>query len=309
MIPNSTHHPSLTFNQPRGSVSVFRNECGFEPANENHKAHNAPSQDAHRARFLMLERAFYGLARRGAEKLAASLVSGSSNPPLSDHHFELDGLALPSQGSANMTNESIPIIVKHVKLNGEDIPTVNARELYAFLGIKRDFSNWIKSRIEDYGFVESQDYTIGRDLRSPNLANAKSRAVIAIDYHLTLDMAKELCMIERNDKGRQARRYFIACEKKVLAQYRVDAAQLPLQLPRQSKTPKAITHTKAAPVNAETTQELLRLVRLAEIIPQLDPMIALLTRLKNTLPSHVGNDIYPDHLTSLIRDQHTGSMK
>jgi phage anti-repressor protein len=204
---------------------------------------------------------------------------------------------------AFMTNDSIPVLVKNVKFNGEDLPTVDARDLHKFLEVKRDFSNWIKSRIEDYGFVQSQDYVL-------TYAKIGERQNVKVyNYMLTLDMAKELCMIERNDKGRQARRYFIACEKRVLAQYRVDAAQIPLKITHQSKAPKPAKADPSHDVNAESIQELLRLVRLAEIIPQLDPLIALLTRLRQSLPAHVAGDTYPDHLTRLIRDLHTGKPK
>jgi len=87
----------------------------------------------------------------------------------------------------------------------------NARELHAFLVVGRDFSNWIKDRISTYGFEEDKDY-------STNLANrsdgrpGKPRA----DYHLTLDTAKELAMVENNEQGKAARRYFIECERRTL---------------------------------------------------------------------------------------------
>lgn len=82
--------------------------------------------------------------------------------------------------------------------------TVNARELHVFLDSKQDFSTWIKLRIEQYQFVDGQDFT---------LHNFVERRVSKIDYHLTLDMAKELAMVERNEKGKQARQYFIECER------------------------------------------------------------------------------------------------
>jgi phage anti-repressor protein len=88
------------------------------------------------------------------------------------------------------------------------IKTVNARDLHAFLEVGKDFSSWIKSRIEQYGFSEGADYLlthVGEQLAS----GTKYK----IEYHCTLDMAKELSMVERNAKGKQARQYFIECEK------------------------------------------------------------------------------------------------
>ena len=93
------------------------------------------------------------------------------------------------------------------------VQTVNARDLHVFLGVGRDFSNWIKGRIEQYGFVENQDFVVV----SPVLADQKGQGGDrrSIDYHITLDMAKELSMVERNAKGKEARQYFIACEKRL----------------------------------------------------------------------------------------------
>ncbi|WP_375671933.1 MULTISPECIES: antA/AntB antirepressor family protein [unclassified Bartonella] len=107
------------------------------------------------------------------------------------------------------------IEIKEQAIDKEIVQTVNARDLHAFLEAKRDFSNWIKDRITRYNFIEGQDFIKTQDLRSPNLASAKSRAVIAINYYLTLDRAKELSMLENNQKGREARLYFIECEKRV----------------------------------------------------------------------------------------------
>ncbi|AGX87658.1 phage antirepressor KilAC domain-containing protein [Candidatus Symbiobacter mobilis] len=89
--------------------------------------------------------------------------------------------------------------------------TVNARDLHSFLEVGKDFSTWIKDRIEKYDFVENQDFVID----SPNLGNQNGRGGDrrSLSYHLALDMAKELSMVENNAKGRQARRYFIDCER------------------------------------------------------------------------------------------------
>ncbi|WP_375616724.1 antA/AntB antirepressor family protein [Bartonella sp. AP58NXGY] len=113
---------------------------------------------------------------------------------------------------------NILIKITEQTVDQETVQTVNARELHAFLEIGKDFSTWIKDRIHQYKFEEGSDFIKTQDLRSPKLGTAKSRAVTAIDYHLTLDMAKELSMVERNEKGRQARRYFIECEKKLKSQ-------------------------------------------------------------------------------------------
>ena len=91
-------------------------------------------------------------------------------------------------------------------INGELQQTVNARELYAFLESKQDFSTWIKNRIEKYGFVENQDFVRFHKKMEANNATM-------IEYHISIDMAKEVAMIENNEKGRDVRQYFITCEK------------------------------------------------------------------------------------------------
>lgn len=85
---------------------------------------------------------------------------------------------------------------------------VNARELHRFLESKQDFSNWIKKRIEKYGFIENQDFEVFNN----SIENPKGGRP-TIEYALSIDMAKELSMVENNERGRQARKYFIECEK------------------------------------------------------------------------------------------------
>ncbi|WP_142417230.1 antA/AntB antirepressor family protein [Bartonella massiliensis] len=106
------------------------------------------------------------------------------------------------------------IAIQHNTIKNETVQTVNARDLHAFLEIGKDFSTWIKDRINQYEFEEGNDFIKTQDLRSPKLGSTKSRAVIAINYHLTLEMAKELSMVERNEQGKKARQYFIECEKR-----------------------------------------------------------------------------------------------
>lgn len=98
------------------------------------------------------------------------------------------------------------ITLNQATIDGAIQQAVNARELYAFLESKQEFSNWIKRRIEDYSFVEGKDFLTNLS-KTPN---GRPR----LEYALSLDMAKELSMLERSEKGKQARQYFIQCEKR-----------------------------------------------------------------------------------------------
>ncbi|OWK89701.1 phage antirepressor Ant [Campylobacter jejuni] len=89
---------------------------------------------------------------------------------------------------------------------GAEINSVNAREIYKYIKITSNFAEWINRRISHYNFIENQDYII-------EIVYTKGRQ--RKEYYVTLDMAKELCMVENNEKGRQARRYFIECEKRL----------------------------------------------------------------------------------------------
>lgn len=90
---------------------------------------------------------------------------------------------------------------------------INARELHHKLGSKQQFANWIRNRIEKYGFVENQDFcSFNKVIKREN------GATTITEYALSLDMAKELCMIENNETGRMIRKYFIEVEKKVRMQ-------------------------------------------------------------------------------------------
>lgn len=104
-------------------------------------------------------------------------------------------------------NELIRINQKDI--NGNAVNTVNARELHAFLEVGKDFSTWLKDRIEQYNFVENQDFII-----FPEIGEKSGRGRPSKEYYLSIDMAKELAMVERNEKGKQARQYFIECERR-----------------------------------------------------------------------------------------------
>ena len=100
-----------------------------------------------------------------------------------------------------------------VRKTKEEQQVVSARELWQFLNVGRHFNSWIKGRIEKYDFIENEDFIIV-SLITQNGVIKKGGDRKSLDYILTLDMAKELAMIENNPAGRAVRRYFIQCEKK-----------------------------------------------------------------------------------------------
>lgn len=83
---------------------------------------------------------------------------------------------------------------------------MNARELWENLHVGRDFSTWMKERIERYGFIEGTDF-------SP-VQRKSTGGRPATEYFLTMDMAKEIAMVENNEVGRMIRKYLIEVEKR-----------------------------------------------------------------------------------------------
>jgi len=101
------------------------------------------------------------------------------------------------------------ITITQTAIGTASVQAVNARDLHAFLEVRSRFDDWIRNRIADFGFVENQDFTVFLK----NEKNSRGGRP-AKEYALTLDMAKELSMVERNERGKQARQYFIECERR-----------------------------------------------------------------------------------------------
>ena len=89
-----------------------------------------------------------------------------------------------------------------------DRPTVLARDLHDFLEVETPYHKWFP-RMCEYGFTENQDYSV-TDKFVHNPAGGPQSCK---DAQLTIDMAKEICMIQRNERGKQARRYFLEVER------------------------------------------------------------------------------------------------
>ena len=110
-------------------------------------------------------------------------------------------------------NELIPL--HQQTINSEMVQTVSARELHAFLDVKTKYYDWITKRIQDYGFRENDDYVCLTEKKVTQTSDGREGSANILTHYTTLDMAKELSMVERNDKGKQARKYFIECEKQL----------------------------------------------------------------------------------------------
>ena len=102
-----------------------------------------------------------------------------------------------------------------ITTNESGVNCVSARELHEGLGVEQRFNDWINRRIKKYGFEENTDYTCLTQKRVTQRTNGQKGTATEKDYIITIDMAKELCMVENNDLGRKFRKYFIACEKKL----------------------------------------------------------------------------------------------
>ena len=95
-----------------------------------------------------------------------------------------------------------------IKINYEsDRPTVLARDLHEFLEVKTAYKDWFP-RMCEYGFAEGEDYCSFLSDRSDGLPGKPRQ-----DAQLTIDMAKEIRMLQRNEKGKQARQYFLQLER------------------------------------------------------------------------------------------------
>ncbi|MDH0157363.1 antA/AntB antirepressor family protein [Stutzerimonas stutzeri] len=111
------------------------------------------------------------------------------------------------ENNGGMSYETL-IPVRMGEIGGEAVQLCNARDLHICLGAGSRFNDWIARRIAEYGFADGQDFY---SEMSKKAAGRKGRG--SVEYSISVDMAKELAMVERTEAGRRIRRYFIACEK------------------------------------------------------------------------------------------------
>ncbi len=140
-----------------------------------------------------------------------------------------------------MADQEFNLITVAESTVGEStLQTVNARDLHTFLEVKSRFNDWVVRQIEFYGFTQDVDFTtiLCGEYSPPRK-----------DYHISIDMAKELSMVERTAKGKQARQYFIAVEKA----YR-------------EQQPKELTREQILVLALESERERLKLAAQVEVM-------------------------------------------
>lgn len=125
------------------------------------------------------------------------------------------------------------------KISNSETLLCDARKLHEFLQVSTRFNDWIKNRINEYGFQENQDFMSFTKNSVKPQGGRKST-----EYHITLDMATELAMVERNEQGRAIRRYFIECEKKLNEQPKTHTKKLPSKIKRRIRSREDLSFTR-----------------------------------------------------------------
>lgn len=164
-------------------------------------------------------------------------------------------------------------LIRITEQNGQQL--VSARDLHQFLESKQEFANWIKNRIDKYDFTEGVDF-----ISFDNSIKRETGATIRKEYGLTIDTAKELAMVEGNEKGKQARRYFIEQDNEyrkmrtanqVPGSFR-DALLLAAQQQEEIEKQKALIALQAPKVlfaqAVETSQKSILIGEMAKILKQ-----------------------------------------
>ncbi|OZN49608.1 antA/AntB antirepressor family protein [Gallibacterium anatis] len=113
-------------------------------------------------------------------------------------------------------NNALKLLLEPIthKFQKKEINCVNSRNLHKALGSKQEYSTWIKKRIKQCQFIEGQDFIVQNSaIDLTKLSNQKGGNMRSKDYIITFDMAKHLCLLEKNEVGHAIRQHFIEAEK------------------------------------------------------------------------------------------------
>jgi phage antirepressor protein len=142
----------------------------------------------------------------------------------------------------NTNYQPMQELIKITEQNGSK--AVSARELHKFLEITERFSNWFE-RMLQYGFAENHDFT---SVKSFTLVNNGAQRELE-DYALSLDCAKEISMLQRSERGKMARQYFIECEKQLRTKEQVHQ-----QIPQSFSEALRLAAEQAEKIEAQQKQ-------------------------------------------------------
>jgi phage anti-repressor protein len=172
--------------------------------------------------------------RIAGRRRTPSEVADATLPP-----FNMEKPALPAPSI-----ETVEVKLGHI--GGEEVLTVDGRTLHTFLAVGKVFAAWIQERIEQYKFAEGSDFEVFSETGKNPSGGRPTK-----EYTLSLDMAKELAMVERTPKGKEARQYFLQCEKRALAagrrQWRAVAFRYSLPMQSEYSPNLAKSHGRPRP--------------------------------------------------------------
>ena len=153
------------------------------------------------------------------------------------------GQTHPKESNSGINGNDFAALVPVIsgQIGGRENNIVSAKALHKVLGVGRVFASWFNARVEEYGFINATDYVESDpldfrnqsttiDQLTPERVFNPKRGRPEKDYLITLGMAKELAMVERNEQGRAVRRYFIQCEQELHRSVPEIAARLRHQL-------------------------------------------------------------------------------
>ncbi|MEI7912648.1 MAG: antA/AntB antirepressor family protein, partial [Verrucomicrobiota bacterium] len=151
-------------------------------------------------------------ARYGPDSLAAGPEETSDEGQLAEENQQTEqNETMQNETTSEYQSVALEVLMP-ISSNAEVKFPVSARKLHQFMEIGKDFSTWITSRVKQFKLVEGKDFEV-----SPNFGENPQGGRPSTEYWLTLEMAKYLSMLERNERGDEARRYFIRCEEQLTA--------------------------------------------------------------------------------------------
>ena len=138
--------------------------------------------------------------------MAATVISLPNKKLENGLGFDLSGRNECRQLLSLDVSDSPFVKITPHEMGGYEVNSVNLRDVWEFLGSRQDFSDWVKNRVKEF----SQ----GVDFIKNHKVMEKGRKPLT-EYIATIDTAKMICMVERNAKGHELRRYFVECEKEL----------------------------------------------------------------------------------------------